>query len=124
MNSIAKYNVLNEDLQHLINEWHDAFWADPFFQTQRNWRPTDVVENEEGYTIEIELPRFKRQDIRVEAVKGYLKVFAKNQRASYMREFNLPYGNLNESDIKLADGVLTISVPKSGDGRPKLLEIK
>lgn len=123
-NAVQKYGGLNKELVSLVEGFHDAFWNDPFFQLNRNWRPTDVTENDEGYTIEIELPRFKRQDIRVETVKGYLKVFAKNQRASYAREFSLPYGNLHESDVRLADGVLTISVPKSGDGRPKVLEIK
>jgi HSP20 family protein len=123
-NQVTKYNGLNSDLIGLVDSFHDAFWNDPFFQLSRNWRPTDISETDNDYKIEIELPRFKRDEIRVEAAKGVLRVTAKNAKANYVREFGLPYANLNESDIKLADGVLTISVPKSGEGQTKQLQIK
>jgi HSP20 family protein len=122
--AIQKYGSLNKDLVSIVEGFHDAFWNDPFFQLNRNWRPTDLIENDKEYRIEIELPRFKREDVRVEVAKGILKVAAKNARSSYIREFSLPYASLSDTNVKLADGVLTISVPKSGDGQLKVIEVK
>ena len=126
MNQIQKYNrdAFGVNLFSLFDQLHDSFWASPEIQFNRNWRPTDVSESDAGYKIEIELPRFKREDVKVEASKGVLKVSAKNPKSSYVREFGLPYANLNASEVRLADGVLTISVPKSGEGQVRQLEIK
>lgn len=126
MSNMVKYNRdgFGVDLLSLFDQLHDNFWASPEVQFNRNWRPTEVSETDIAYKIEIELPRFKKEEVKVEAVKGVLKVIAKNQRANYVREFGLPYANLNLSDVRLADGVLTISVPKSGEGQTKQLEIK
>lgn len=126
MNQIQKYNrdTFGVNIFSLFDQLHDSFWASPEIQFNRNWRPTEISESDEEYKIEIELPRFKKEEVKVEATKGVLKVVAKNGRASYTREFGLPYAALSESDVKLADGVLTISVPKSGEGQTKHLEIK
>jgi len=124
MNSIVRYNALNKDLFGIVNSFHDAFWSDPVFQLERNWRPTDTVETDKEYKVEIELPRFKREEVKVEVVKNVLQITAKNNRTSYFRTFSFEDADFNKTDVKLADGVLTVIVPKDESSVTKLIEIK
>lgn len=123
--SIIKYNKgLDSDLFNWFDRLHDDFWKEPSFQLNRNWRPTDITEDGVQYNIEIELPRFKRDEIKVEVTKGILKVTAKNTRSSYIREFALSYVDYDKTQVKLEDGVLKITIPKNENGQTKYLEIK
>ena len=124
MSNIVKYNSLNGDLFDLVNSFHDAFWSDPVFQLERNWRPTDTTETDTEYKVEVELPRFKREEIKVEVVKNSLQITAKNAKTSYVRSFSFSDANLEKSEVKLADGVLTVVIPKAEAATAKLLEIK
>lgn len=122
--SIIKYNSgIPTEFASLFDVFRDDFWKSPEIQFARNWRPTDVNENEKEYNIEVELPRFKKNEIQVEVTKGILKVTAKNNRSSYIREFNLPFVELDKTEVKLEDGVLKITVPKNSNGQTKYLDI-
>ena len=122
--NITKYNNLNNDLDVWVNKMHDSFWNDPFFQLSRNWRPTDVEETESEYVLEIELPRFKKEDVKIEVSKGLMKVSAKNNKSAYIREFSLPYADLEKATSSLEHGVLKINVPKNNNGITKYIDVK
>jgi HSP20 family molecular chaperone IbpA len=107
-----------------MDKLHDDFWKSPEMQFNRNWKPTDIGEDEKQYTIEIELPRFKRNEVSVEVTKGVLKVNAKNAKTHYVREFSLPFSDYDKTEVKLEDGVLSIIVPKNSNGQTKYLDIK
>lgn len=124
MSSITKYNALNEDLYGLVNSFHDFFWKDPIFQLERNWRPTDIQETADNYVVEIELPRFKKEEIKVEAIKNTLTVTAKNQRSTFSRSLSLADSDLEHTDVKLENGVLTILVPKFPSAKTKVIQVK
>lgn len=121
---MVKYAGIESDLSLLFDRMHDGFWKDPVFQLNRNWRPTDISESEKEYVIEIELPRFKREEIKVEVTKGVLKVVAKNARTSYVREFILQFSDFEKTEVKLEDGLLKITVPKNDLGKTKYIDIK
>lgn len=123
--SLIKYSGgVPIDIVDWISELHSDFWKSPEMQFNRNWRPTDVNEDDKKYTIEIELPRFKREQISVEVAKGVLKISAKNAKAHYERSFQLPYADYDKSDVKLEDGVLSIIIPKTSESQTKYLDIK
>lgn len=124
MSNLVKYNSLNRDLLGIVNNFHDAFWGDPLFQLERNWRPTDVDETDTEYKVEVELPRFKREEIRVEVVKNTLQITAKNAKASYVRAFSLSDADFDKANVKLEDGVLSVVIPKVESSKTKVLEIK
>lgn len=124
MSNITRYNADIRDVFELFDKMYDGFWKEPSFQLNRNWRPTEFSETEAQYTIEIELPRFKREEIKIEVVKGVIKVAAKNSKSSYLREFTLPYVNFDKIESKLEDGVLKLLIPKTSEAKSKYIEVK
>ncbi|MCR5419776.1 MAG: Hsp20/alpha crystallin family protein [Lachnospiraceae bacterium] len=92
---------------------------------------TDVHENESGYELDIDLPGFKKEDIKLSLTDGYLSVRAaknldedkkdirgkiiRQERYSGSMQRSFYVGdNLTETDIKakFEDGVLKLNVPK------------
>ena len=88
----------------------------------------DIYEEDNMYHELVEVPGFKKEDIKIEFENGYLKVIAENsqeenedkkylrkERTSMTRcERSFYFGELNEDLIKaeFKDGILNISVPK------------
>ena len=110
-------------LNSLFDDLFDEFWRTPSFLFERNWRPTDIKATDKGYTIEIELPRVKKEEVSVEVVDGVLTVSAKNEKLSFVRSFSYSDMDVEQAAVKLSDGVLTIEVPKVASSVKKL-EIK
>ena len=93
---------------------------------------TDIKESEEGFTVEMDLPGFCREDISAELKDGYLTVTATAKKAEentsdkkekYVQKerFHATCNrsfyvgdNMNQEDIKakFENGVLTLQVPK------------
>ena len=101
----------------------------------------DVVEIEDGYTVELELPGLKAKEVNVEVSENVLTVsgekkadkqentkgYSRMERTygSFSRSFRLPT-SVDETKISadFEDGVLKISIPKSEQVRPKQIEVK
>ncbi|NLF46804.1 MAG: Hsp20/alpha crystallin family protein [Clostridiales bacterium] len=118
---------------NLFEDWMGGFpSANDFFSNQnRDIMKTDVKENEDGYLLEIDLPGFKKDDVKASLKDGYMTVSAsrttdkdeKDQEGRYIRKERYEGScsrsfyvgeNVTESDInaKFEDGILKISVPK------------
>jgi HSP20 family protein len=103
------------------------------------WSPlADMHETDDAYVIEAELPGIKCEDIDVEVDDQHLRitgeykerehkgVLRRSTRRSGHFEYRalLPTGvNAEEVKARLADGVLTVTVPKSHSGQPRHVEI-
>jgi HSP20 family protein len=104
------------------------------------WIPlADVEETEDAWIIEAELPGVDRKDVNVEereselVITGDIKqkeregILRRRTRRTGRFEFRvmLP-GQFAEDQIEanLHDGVLTVRVPKSEQGRPRRIEVK
>lgn len=91
---------------------------------------TDVQENDSGYTVDIDLPGFKKDEVNVELKDGYLTVSAskglnrdeKDKEGHYIRQERYTgacsrsfyVGDVQPEDVKakFEDGVLKLTVPK------------
>ena len=124
---------------NLFDDWFDDF---PFRSLENVDRKlygkhaakemlTDVKEQEDHYEVEIDLPGFKKEDIKVELNEGYLTITAnkglkeeeKNKTGKIVRQERYS-GTMSRSfyvgeqmtaeDItaKYEDGVLSLNVPK------------
>ena len=103
----------------------------------RNLMKTDVQENENGYTLSVDLPGFKKDEVNVELENGYLTVSAQkgldkdetDKQGRYIRRERYAgscsrsfyVGDLKPEDIrgKFESGVLTLSMPKQSPALPQ-----
>ncbi|GAA1217569.1 Hsp20/alpha crystallin family protein [Prauserella alba] len=102
------------------------------------WSPAaDVRETDEGYAVDVELPGVKREDIAVDLAEGRLTIDGEiaeregnfRRRARRTGQFRyavtLPEGvDPNQVSAELADGVLTVRVPKRPEDAARRIEIK
>lgn len=116
------------------NNLFDEFFNDPFFtdnyHSRQSLMKTDIEDDGTSYIIEIELPGYKKEDVRAELKDGYLTVYAdvkekneEKEKKNYLRReryfdsvkrsFYVGSG-LKQEDIKAAfeNGILKLSVPK------------
>jgi len=107
-----------------------------------SWSPrTDVIENNESYTIKAELPGVNKNDVKITLRENVLTIKGEKKQekeekdhnlhrversyGSFERSFSLP-SNLKSDKIDAAykDGVLTITLPKAEEPKPKEIEVK
>lgn len=126
-NTLVKYN----NYQSLFDDWtHRIFndvFSDPFFASTRNWALEDIKDNDKEYVLEVELPRFKREEIEVTTSENTLSIKAKNDKGRvYNRLFTVNNAIADKATVTLKNGVLSVSIPKVELEKPKVnrLEIK
>ncbi len=107
-----------------------------------DWAPrVDIAETNKEFSITAEIPGVEKGDVRIKVDNGVLtirgerkqekeekdKKFHRIERfyGSFTRSFTLP-DNVDESRIEASfkDGMLTLSVPKTEESKPKTIEIK
>lgn len=107
-----------------------------------DWSPrVDIAETEGEFVVKAEIPEVKKEDVHVTVDNGALtlrgerkqekeesgKRFHRVERyyGSFCRVFSLP-DNVDESKVKATfkDGMLTVQLPKTAEGKPKSLEVK
>ena len=125
--------------ESLFDDFMDDFAFPRFNHTDRvlygnnasNLMKTDVKETEDGYTVDIDLQGFKKDEIKLQLEKGYLTVSAaknvnndeKDKNGKYVRRERFA-GNVRrsfyvgekvkEEEIhpKFENGILTFQLPK------------
>jgi len=123
-----------EDLYERVNR----LWADSLGTVDR-WAPlADVEETEDAYSVEIELPGVSRDDVDIQLGDRQLTVTGEvkqKERTGILRRTTRRVGRFSYAvtlpgDVdadgvtaSLADGVLTVRVPKAEQARPRRIAI-
>jgi len=103
----------------------------------------DVVENADNYTVRCDLPGVDQKNLRVSVegdvltIKGEKKYEKKEKdkdaryyrnelwEGSFQRTLSLPAGvDANKVDAELKDGVLTVTLPKKEEHKPRQITVK
>ena len=129
MPSIFGENLFDDD-------WMDFpfdrdFWGRTNNKTTKNLMKTDIREHDAGYELDIDLPGFKKDEIKVELENGYLTISAtkgadndeQNKKGKYIRreryagtmQRSFYVGDdVTQEDIKakFENGILRLSIPK------------
>lgn len=120
-----------------FEEW-DSLFSRPYhpaFYTARS--ASQITENEKAYIISIDMPGVDKKEINLEVAgnrimvsgerKDERKTKEKSERSysSYQQSFTLPDdADLNKIQAESENGVLKITVPKTGKKASKKIEIK
>ncbi len=127
-------DVMNEMMNEWGNDWNKSFFGkrNPLFgKRARNLMKTDVKETDNSYELEVDLPGFKKDEVKLQLSDGYLTISAEKgldkdeekhgrlirqerYEGAMQRSFYVGDG-LTEDDVKasFANGVLKISLPKA-----------
>lgn len=101
----------------------------------------DIIDEEDKVLLKADMPGLEKNDIKVVVHDGLLSIeghrnetreekkkeYARTERfsGSFSRSFNLPtWAADSEVSADYTNGVLTITVPKSEQARPKEIEVK
>ena len=129
----------------MLEDFFEDFFETPFFKSTELQNmaamKTDIRENAGSYEVIMDLPGFKKEDVRAELKDGYLTVLASHSEEKkedadttyirrerytghYRRSFYVGE-NLKQEDIhaRFADGVLTLDIRKK-EPEPELPDKK
>ncbi len=110
------------------NFWND-FFAPVTWNNAYSGMPVDISETDKEYVFDVELPGYKKEDVKITVDDGYLTIEAsKNEerensenknyitRERYSGKTSRSWyvGNIDKELIKasFADGILKVNVPK------------
>ncbi|MFP3870600.1 MAG: Hsp20/alpha crystallin family protein [Syntrophobacteria bacterium] len=110
--------------------------------TEREWVPSfDVSETDSEIIVKVELPGMDVKDIDITLTDGVLTIQGEKKRededkkenyhriertsGSFCRRISLPVELKNEAiDATYKDGVLTVSLPKAEEQKPRKIDVK
>lgn len=117
----------------------------PFFPKEKagmnHWSPAlDVHDDREAFTVALEAPGMKKEDFEISYHDGVLSIAGERKQAKESKEKNYfrrerLFGRFTRSvslptDVKTdaiaanyKDGVLTVSLPKAEEAKPKQIEV-
>jgi HSP20 family protein len=135
------------EMDRLFDRFTSSFGITPFqaFRSESGFSmPTpavDITEDDAAIKVSAELPGMTEKDIQVslsgntliikgekrqereEKDKGYH--LSERSYGEFQRSFLLPEGaEVDKVDAKFANGVLTVTVPKTAQAKPKKIEVK
>jgi HSP20 family protein len=135
----TEFEQVTERMRRMLEQTFGAFGL-PSLGERAGWSPlVDIEETDDAYVVEAELPGVDRSAVNVELVAGELTISGevkepertgtvrrRNRRTGrFEYRVNLP-GQIDAEkiDARLADGVLTVRIPKSERAPRRKIEIK
>ena len=122
-------NLLSRDLM----DWNNS----NFSSTSSTIPAVNIKENNESFVIEVAAPGMNKEDFKVDLENNRLTVSAEKEEeknesndrytrrefrySSFRRQFNVPVETINGDQIQAAykDGILTLTLPKREELKPK-----
>jgi HSP20 family protein len=122
----------------------DRFFDSPLARTSEflGWAPAfDVYEEKDNFVVKAELPGLKKEDINVSLYDGDLIISGERKHdtksegtevyraeryfGKFQRSVSLPATvAANNVKAEYKDGILTVTLPKSEEAKPRQIEVK
>ncbi|MDY6904288.1 MAG: Hsp20/alpha crystallin family protein [Thermodesulfobacteriota bacterium] len=137
-NWLRRRDNINGDL---FDRLFDSFGLPALTEWESNWVPSiDVSETENQYVVKAELPGLRKEDIDISMTDGILTLKGEKKQekkdenenyhltesyyGSFSRSLRLPEdASVEKVDATYNDGILTVSVPKSEQAKPKKIKV-
>lgn len=89
-------------------------------------RQLSLAEEDDYYTLTLELPGFKKEEVDVTLDNQFLVIKAKNAKSEVSKTLDLALWEIDFSkiDARLENGLLTITLSKTERAKPSKIEIK
>ncbi len=145
--SIIRYNPFSEMVS--LRQVMDRLFEDSMVRpvnylpafTERLSPGVDIYQSKDEVKVKATLPGLKSDDVSVDisdgvlTIKGELKneeevkeedyLYQERRCGSFCRSFTLPNGlQLDKADAIMEDGILTISIPRAEETKPRTIKIK
>ena len=124
--------------ENLFDDFMDDFMMNRGARSVQNVMKTDIKETDDSYELKIEMPGYRKEDLKAQLKDGYLTISAetdnsseeKNEEGKYIRRERYTGAvsrsffvgkDLTEEDIRarFENGILHIALPKEA---PKKIE--
>jgi HSP20 family protein len=110
--------------------------------TFSSWTPAvDIAEHDDEYLVKVELPGVNKDEVKLTlennilTIRGEKKQEKETKKENYhrvernygafQRSFTLPVAVKSDKiDASYKDGILTVSLPKAEEAKPKQIEVK
>jgi HSP20 family protein len=142
--SLDPFRLFPNRMERLFEEPMNLFRQTPGNEEWmfKGWTPPcDIFETDKELVMKFELPEIKKEDVSVTieqnvlTLRGERKFEERTDRDSYhrierrygefLRSFNVPlYVDAAKINAEFKDGVLTVTLPKSEEARPKQINVK
>lgn len=134
-------NVQREINRLFDNFFHGDVQADESFFSSV-WTPAvDIAEQDDQYIVKVELPGVHKDDVKITLESNILTIRGEKKQekeitednyhrversyGSFQRSFTLPTTvKADKIDAGVKDGILTVSLPKVEEAKPKQIEVK
>jgi len=133
---------LQQDMNRIFDEFFrgDLLANDSLFA--RDWNPAvDIIENNDQFILKAEIPGMTKDDVKITLENNVLTIRGEKKNesekkegdyhriersyGSFERSFSVPGTiKVNEIDAQYKDGVLTLTLPKAEEAKPKSIEVK
>ncbi|HTY59612.1 MAG TPA: Hsp20/alpha crystallin family protein [Bacteroidota bacterium] len=133
---------MRKEFNRLFDNFFHGDLADTTSAFTSAWVPAvDIAERENDFLVKMELPGVAKEDVKITMQEGILTVkgekkqekeskgsdYHRVERAygSFQRSFSLPMAvRSGEIDASFSGGVLSITLPKAEEARPKQIDVK
>ncbi len=140
-NPFREMNRMRDEMDQMMNTIVPGI-ASELSLGRGAWNPAvNIAETDDNYTITAELPGFNKNDFKVTYDNGFLSIRGERKKekedkgkewhriesyyGSFERSFYLPMPVKSEKiDAQYKDGILTLTLPKIEEKKPKNIEVK
>jgi HSP20 family protein len=135
----GELDQLSERMRRFLDQTFGAGWA-PLVVDPIGWSPpVDIEEQDDAYVIEAELPGVKREDVNIEVLGNELSItgeIKERERQGVLRRRTRRVGRFEyrvrlpeqvdseNVEANLAEGVLTVRIPKAERAQRRRIEVK
>lgn len=147
----APLSALRQEIDRMFDEFNFGRWSRPDWKHGKLmpkglWSSVpvaDLVEDDEGYHLTMELPGLEPEDIQIKVTDSMISLsgekteehkeekkdyhLSERHYGSFKRSFSLPHGvNADTITASLAKGVLTLTMPKTAEAKKseRKIEVK
>ncbi len=137
---LRELDQVTERMRQMLEQTFGGIgWSSPLLERE-GWSPfVDLEETDDAYVVEAELPGVKRENVNIELVGNELNIsgeIKERERKGTVRRrsrrtgrfdyrVSLPdHVDADKIEANLAEGVLTVRVPKSERAQRRRIEVK